>query len=175
VQDLGWVGGSPRLFYIYLVGAMIPAVLADAMMQAARGELGDDDDDGLLDDIGELFGMSQLRYFAAMVPGAGIGVNFAIHLFNDKPYDDRLSVAPVISQLERLGGSAVKLATGGESTAGRAVQDALTIISMLTGLPVAQAGKPLGYFADVATGEQEGDDLGDWARGLLSGREAPRQ
>lgn len=174
VQDLGWVGGSPRLFYIYLMGAALPAVLAEAMTQAARGELGDDDDDGLIDDIGELFAMSQLRYFAAMVPVVGTGVNFAVHLFNDKPYDDRLSVAPVISQVERLGGSAVKLSTGGESTAGRAVADALMLLSMLTGLPLGQLGKPAGYVADVLTGEQEGDSIAAWARGLLSGREAPR-
>jgi hypothetical protein len=174
VTELGWVGGSPRLFYIYLMGAALPAVLAEAMTQAARGELGDDDD-GLIDDIGEMFLLSQLRYFAAMVPGVGPVTNLLIHLGNDKPYDDRLSTAPAIGQVERIGTSGYKLATGTESSAGRAVQDALTILGMLTGLPLGQAGKPLGYFADVATGEQEGDDLGDWARGLLSGREAPKQ
>jgi len=175
IQDLGWARGSPRLFYIYLMGALVPAVLAEAMSQAARGELGDDDDDGLIDDIGELFALSQLRYFAAMIPIVGTAVNFGVHLFNDKPYDDRLSVAPVVSQVERLGGSAVKLATGGESTAGRAVQDALTLIGMLTGLPLGQLGKPLGYTADVMSGEQQGADIIDWTRGLLSGREAPKQ
>jgi hypothetical protein len=174
VQDLGWVGGSPRLFYVYLMGAALPAVLAEAMTQAARGELGDDDDDGLIDDVGEMFLLSQLRYFAALVPGVGSLVNLGIHLGNDKPYDDRLSTAPVIGQVERLGTSGYKLATGGESSAGRAVQDALTILGMLTGLPLGQAGKPLGYIADVATGEQQGDTVGDWLRGTLSGREAPR-
>jgi hypothetical protein len=173
VRDLGWVGGSPRLFYIYLMGAMVPAVVADAIMQAARGELGDDDDDGLLDDIGELFALSQLRYFAAQVPVVGTLVNFGIHLGNDKPYDDRLSVAPVISQAERIGGTVVKLATGKESTTGRAVQDALMIISMFTGLPLAQLGKPAGYITDVVTDEQEGETVGQWIRGTLTGREAP--
>lgn len=173
VQELGWVGGSPRLFYIYVMGAMVPAVLADAMMQAATGQLGDDDDDGLIDDIGELFAMSQIRYFAAQVPVVGTLVNFGIHLANDKPYDDRLSVAPVVSQAERIGGTIVKLATGKESTTGRAVQDALMLISMIFGLPLAQLGKPLGYFTDVATGEQQGETVGDWIRGTLTGREAP--
>jgi hypothetical protein len=175
VTELGWVGGSPRLFYIYLVGAMIPAVLAEAMTQAARGELGDDDDDGLIDDIGELFLLSQLRYFAAMVPGVGPLVNLGIHLGNDKPYDDRLSTAPVFGQAERIVTSGFKLATGSESTAGRAVADALMILGMLTGLPLGQAGKPAGYVADVLTGEQQGETVGDWIRGTLSGREAPKQ
>jgi len=175
VTDLGWVRGSPRLFYIYVVGALIPSVLATAMMEAARGELGDDDDDGLLDDIGELFALSQIKYFAAMAPGVGTLVNFGINLANDKPYDDRLTPAPVIGQVQRVGSSVVNLATGNEPTAGRAVADALLLISMAFGLPLAQAGKPLGYIADVATGEQEGDDVFDWARGLLSGREGPKQ
>jgi hypothetical protein len=176
VRELGWVGGSPRLFYVYLMGVMIPAVLADAMTQAATGQLGGgDDDDGLIGDIGEMFALSQLRYFAAMVPGVGTAMNFGLHLLNDKPYDDRLSVAPVVSQVERLGGSAIKLAEGKESTTGRAIQDALLLISMLTGLPLAQAGKPLGYVADVITGEQEGETVGDWLRGTLSGREKPKQ
>jgi hypothetical protein len=183
VRELGWVGGSPRLFYIYLMAGMIPAVLADAMVQAATGQLsanavgpsGDDDDDGLLDDIGELFALSQLRYFAAQVPVVGTLFNFGLHLLNDKPYDDRLSVAPVVSQLERVGGTVVKLATGGEATAGRAVADALMLLSMLTGLPLGQLGKPLGYIADVMAGDQQGEGVGDWVRGVLSGREAPRQ
>jgi hypothetical protein len=178
VRESGWVGASPRLFAIYIMGAAIPAVLAETIIQAARGELGDDDDDGLLDDIGELFVLSQIKFFAAMVPFAGSFVNFLINLSNDRPYDDRLSFAPVFGNVERLitgGANVYKYATSDDGSASRAVKDALSILGTALGLPLGQLGKPLGYVADVATGDQEGDSLGDWARGLLSGREAPKQ
>ena len=178
VRESGWVGASPRLFAIYIMGVMIPAVMAEAIIQAARGELGDDDDDGLLDDIGELFGLSQIKFFAAMVPFAGSFVNFVINLSNDKPYDDRLSFAPVFGNIERLitgGANVYKYATSDDGSASRAIKDALNILGTALGLPLGQLGKPAGYIADVLTGEQEGETIGDWIRGTLSGREAPRQ
>jgi hypothetical protein len=178
IRESGWVGASPRLFAIYIMGAAIPAVLAEAIIQAARGELGDDDDDGLLDDIGELFVLSQIKFFAGMVPFAGSFVNFLINLSNDKPYDDRLSFAPVFGNVERLitgGANVYKYATSDDGSASRAVKDALSILGTALGLPLGQLGKPLGYTADVVTGEQQGETAGAWARGLLSGREAPKQ
>ena len=180
VRESGWVGASPRLFYVFLMGAYLPAVLAEAIIQAARGELGDDDDDGLLDDIGELFGLSVLRFFAGMIPLGSSALNVGINKLRDdpKPYDDRLSFSPVFGQVDRVAkgvGNVIDFATTGEGSVSRAVKDALYILGTGLGLPLGQLGKPAGYIADVLEGEQEGDDLGDWVRGLLSGREAPRQ
>jgi hypothetical protein len=180
VRESGWVGASPRLFYVFLMGAYLPAVLAEAIIQAARGELGDDDDDGLLDDVGELFGLSVLRFFAGMIPLGSSALNVGINKLRDdpKPYDDRLSFSPVFGQVDRVAkgvGNVIDFATTGEGSVSRAVKDALYILGTVFGLPLGQLGKPAGYIADVLEGEQEGEDLGDWARGLLSGREAPRQ
>jgi hypothetical protein len=180
VRESGWVGASPRLFYVFLMGAYLPAVLAEAIIQAARGELGDDDDDGLIDDVGELFGLSVLRFFAGMIPLGSSALNVGINKLRDdpKPYDDRLSFSPVFGQVDRVAkgvGNVIDFATTGEGSVSRATKDALYILGTVFGLPLGQLGKPAGYIADVLEGEQEGEDLGDWARGLLSGREAPRQ
>jgi hypothetical protein len=178
VQELGWVGGSPKLFYIYVLTVMAPAVLSEVITQAARGGLGDNDDDGwMLDDMAEMFFMSQIRYMAAFAPGAGQFVNYLIARTNDNPADDRISTSPALNALETVGRAPFTIwdAVAEDGKASKAIKDGLNAIGVITGLPLGQLGKPAGYIADVATGEQEGDDLGDWARGLLSGREAPRQ
>jgi hypothetical protein len=177
VQELGWVGGSPKLFYIYVLTVMAPAVLSEALVQAARGELGDDDDDGLLDDMAEMFFLSQLRYMGGMLPGVGQFVNYLIARSNDNPADDRISTSAALNAVETLGRAPFTIwdAVAGDGKASKAIRDGLNAIGTITGLPLGQAGKPLGYVADVMAGEQEGEGPGDWARGLLSGREAPRQ
>jgi hypothetical protein len=149
VQESGWAGATPRLFTVYMMVGCLPAVLADAIVQGARGELGgDDEDDSLLESLAEMFLLSNLRYVGAMIPGVGQAVNFAMALSNNKPYDDRLSVSPVASQLERAGVSAYKIVTGQEVTAGRAIADGLNTLGLLTGLPLGQAGKYLGKLVD---------------------------
>jgi hypothetical protein len=177
VQELGWVGGSPKLFHIYVLTVMAPAVLSEALVQASRGTLGDDDDDGLLDDMAELFFMSQLRYMGGMIPGAGQFVNYLIARTNNNPADDRISTSPALNALETVGRAPFTAwdAIVDDGKASKAIKDGLNAIGVITGLPLGQAGKPLGYTADVLTGEQQGETAGDWMRGLLSGREGPRQ
>ena len=89
---------SPRLLYIYLMGMMIPALIADAIVQLSDGDI-DDEDDGYIDDFLRWFFGSQGRTATAFVPG-GSSVASAFNALNDKVYDDRISTSPAISQLE---------------------------------------------------------------------------
>lgn len=175
VREMGIAGAAPRLASLYVLIALIPAVGAEAIVQAARGELGDDDDDGMLDDIAELFLLSQLRYFLAMVPGVGQVGNYLLARSNNKAYDDRISTSPVATSLEGAGRAlfTVPDAITGDGNASRGIRDGLNAIGMLTGLPLGQLGKPLGYIADVVQGEQSGDGIGEIARGLVTGRAEP--
>jgi hypothetical protein len=51
-----------------------------------------------------------------------------------------------------------------------AIRDTLTTIGLLTGLPTAPLGRPLGYLADVAEGRAAPTGPVDAARGLVVGR-----
>ncbi len=173
LRELGWRGGMGRLAWLYVFGMMIPAVVAEAMVKGAKGELGDDEDDGLTDDVLGLFLGSQARFVAGMVPLAGSASIAAVNAWNSLPYDDRLSTSPVVSMAETTARAPVSVwkALAGEGGGGRAVRDSLTALGMLTGLPLGQLGKPLGYAADVAVGDADPAGLGDALGGVLTGRQ----
>lgn len=176
LRETGWKGGMGRLAWLYVFGMMIPAVAAEAIVRGAKGDLGDDEDDGLLDDMLSLFFGSQARFVAGMVPVAGPVTTAAINAWNSLPYDDRLSTSPAASTLETTVRAPVSVwkAIAEDGSAGKAVRDSLTAIGMLSGLPLGQLGKPLGYAADVAASDADPDGLGDVLSGILTGRQ-PKQ
>jgi hypothetical protein len=175
-HDMGLKRGAGRAFYIYLFGFMIPAVLAETIVKGIGGFDPDDDDDYLNETLSVLFG-SQLRSALAFFPGVGPATLAGINMFNDKWYDDRISTSPVVSLLE----SAVRAphslykAMSDDGHSKRAVKDVLTLIGLVTGLPAGSLARPLGYAADVADGVARPEDVGDVARGLISGRDVNRK
>jgi hypothetical protein len=174
-QDVGLRKGAGRLFYIYALGFMVPAVLSEAIVQAMRGGPGDDDDDGYLDEWLSAFFGSQFRTVAAMVPVVGQISVVTANSFNRKPYDDRMSTAPAVSMIESAASApnSIYKALAEDGSAKRAVRDTLTLVSIATGIPVAALGKPLGYAADVAQGKVEPSGPIDATRGALSGAASP--
>lgn len=174
-QDMGLRQGAGRLFYIYVLGFMIPAVMAEAIVQGMRGGPGDDDDDGYLDEWLAAFFGSQFRTVAAMVPVAGQVSVVAANAFNRKPYDDRMSTAPAVSMIESAASAphSVYKALAEDGSAKRAVRDTLTLVSIATGIPVSALGKPLGYAADVIQGNVDPSGPIDATRGAISGAASP--
>lgn len=170
VRDMGWKG-SPRLFYMYLMVVAVPAILGDLMVKALRDDLPDDDDeDGeVMDDYLAYLAGSQGRFLASMVPFAGQVFNAAMNAANDKPYDDRITSTPVVGGLETVLRFASSTGGDGHSDNSQMVRDGLTAIGFITGLPLGQLGKPLGYIANVAEGDEQIDTPIDAVRGLVGG------
>lgn len=159
-----------RVAELYTLGIFITAVGSEIIAQGLRGELGDEDDDGWWDDIADVFLLSQVRYAAAFILFVGPGINALINSLDDKPYNDRLSVSPVVSTAEaliRTVPNTVNLFEG-DADASRTVKDYSTVISLATGLPTLQ--RQTGYVADVLEGDVEPTSTTDAVRGFISGR-----
>ena len=169
-------GGRPaRVMWAVLMGFTVPALLADAIKRGMTGGFEDDDDDGYLDVWFDWLFMSQLRGGLAMVPVAGPWANTAMNMFNDKPYDDRLSLSPGVGALDAAARTPVnvyRLATG-EGDWSRTAKDTLTLLGLATGIPLGALGRPVGYGLDVAEGDVEPTDPVDAVRGAVTGAPSP--
>ncbi len=172
IRDLGLKAGAGRLLYVYTFGFLIPAVLSELIIQAGRGEWDEDEDGNVLDDLLALFVGAQQRTATAMVPLVGPIINAGIGTFTKVRYDDRISVSPAVTALESAARAphSVYEAIVNDGRKKTAIRDTLTTIGLLTGLPVAPLGRPLGYLADVQEGEVEPEGPADVARGLVTGR-----
>ena len=182
-RDIGFKGNKPgRFFFLYLMGIAVPAIVAEGITMAARGDfddLEDKEDEELIRIFGNLFITSQAKYVAYWVPGLGTVVNWAIGQTNEVFYDDRLSVSPVLSITESVMAGAVRLikdgvsAITGEETrdASKMVADSLNAIGILFGLPTGWARKPAQYFLKVEEGKADPENVGDWVQGIISGRD----
>jgi hypothetical protein len=172
VRTTGFQANAGRLFYAYTVAMAIPSIVAAAMVKAAGGGLDDEDEDGYLDEVTWLILGSQVRGALALVPGGQVG-NVIMNAFTrENWYDDNLNVSPVMGAIERMAKTpgSVYGAVFKEGGKGRAVKDVLTLFSLLSGMPVTAAARPLGYLADVYSGEEEPSGPIDFTRGILTGR-----
>lgn len=174
-QDMGLKKGAGRLFYVFLLGFLVPAWFSEAIVQAMRGGPDDDDHDGYLDEFLAFFFGAPARNAAAMVPVAGQASMLVANSFNRKPYDDRMSTAPAVSMIESAASAphSIYKAIVEDGSAKRAIRDTLTLLSIATGIPVAALGKPLGYVADVGQGRVEPTGPVDAVRGAVSGVASP--
>lgn len=172
-RDMGLRKGAGRAFYLFAFGYMIPNVLSEVIRQSIVG-FDDDDDETHLDELMWLFFGSQGRMFGSMIPGGQLGMA-AVNVWNDKPYDDRISVSPAIVFLESAARSpfSVYKAITDDGNSKRAVRDALSALGLLTGLPVGSIARPAGYLADIADEKAEPEGVTDVLQGLVSGRSAP--
>jgi hypothetical protein len=161
-----------RSTYVYIMGIMAPAILADAIRRSFGEGWDDDDDDGYLDTFLDVFFGSQFRYITGGIPIAGQIISSVAARFNKKPYDDKLVPAPAISTAEQIAGlpkDVWKATTEGKRQKA-AVRETATLLTLLTGIPLfAAAGRPLGYLADVHEGKVQPTGPVDFARGLITG------
>jgi hypothetical protein len=173
-QRQGGFGGVARGLYVYSMGIMIPAVVSEAIVQLMSGEAtDDDDDDGYLDNLLNIFFLGQFRFATGMIPVAGPMASAGVNAFNDKWYDDRISTSPAINMIEsavRTPADLYDVAQEDEVRAKKVIRDVLTLTGLATGLPLTPLSRPLGYLADVEQGYVEPESSVDFARGLISGR-----
>jgi ribosomal protein S18 acetylase RimI-like enzyme len=172
-REMGIKKGKGKLFYLYLTGFMLPAVLSEAIMQMMSGRgLDDDDDDEYLDDLLKLFASSQSRTLLATVPYGGQTMVAAIDRFTKGPQGGRLSLSPVISTIDSVVGVPAALVMGveKEELTKKGVRDALMAMGVITGLPVLPLSKPITYMMDVESGKANPSGPIDYTRGLITGR-----
>ena len=180
-RDLGLRNGAGKALGLLFLGALAPAWVAEAIAQGMKGGPDDEDDDGwYLDDwIKAVFGYGTIRTATAMVPVAGQIINAAVNATNSKPYDDRIGSTPAISMIESTVRAPISVykAMVDDASPQKAVRDTATALSMITGIPVSGAARPLGYLAGVAAGDIEPEGRfgseADMVRGLITGTASP--
>jgi len=122
----------------------------------------------------EWFFGSQFRGAVALVPGFGPGAAAVFNAFNDKPYDDRMATSPSISTLEGATVGVVKaginVVSDDKEVTGKNVRDVLTLLSLVTGIPLTVLGRPIGYEMEVERGKIQPTDTMDYIRGLVTGK-----
>lgn len=174
MRDLGWRGNKGQLAYIYAMGFMLPMVVADAIVRSLGGQWDDEDDDGYLDEFMEWFFGSQIKGAAALIPFGSAAFTALTTAFNNKPYDDRMTTSPSVSTLEAatigVGKTVINVASDDKDVTGKNVRDVLTLISLVTGIPVTVLGRPVGYVIDVEAGKTEPTGPIDVTRGLVTGK-----
>lgn len=157
-----------------MMGVAMPAFISQLVKKTLAGRFDEDDDDEYLDDLFGAFFMGQFQSVTATVPWAGALINNALNQFNDKPYDDRLSLSPVVSVLEsglRTPFHAYNLLSEeGNVNERQVTRDFLTLISATTGVPVMPLARPINYLRDVSEGRANPSGPIDFTRGLISGK-----
>jgi hypothetical protein len=181
VNDMGFKitgKGSGRLIYTFMLGLYMPAVVSGIIVNFFGGNLGDQDEDGYLDEIFELLFFEPLRFGLAFIPGGNI-LPVPFNVLNDKPYDDRISTSPSISTLESSTTGTVRalqaIVDPDKEVTGKNVKDVFTLMSLLSRYPLTILGRPLGYLTDVGTGRVEPEGPIDFIRGVVTGKSGRRQ
>lgn len=177
IRDMGFRGNKGKLVYIYMMGFMLPAVVADAIVRTLGGGWEDEDDDGYLDTFMDWFFGSQIRQGVAFVPFGTTAYTLATTAFDDKPYNDRMTTSPSVASLEAatvgVGKAAIAVVDEEKDVTGKNVRDVLTLLSLATGIPFSVLGRPAGYLVDVQRGEVEPTSTYDMIRGTITGTATP--
>ena len=171
-DEMGLRKGAGKLVYVALAGLLAPIWVAEAIAQAFKGGPEDEDDDGYLDDwLAAVFGLGTLRGLTAMVPLVGQGAQLVVNRFNDNPADDKFSLSPAVSLIESTvsAPASVYKAVMDDGNAQKAVRDVAAAATMVTGLPLYAAARPVSYLAGVAQGKIEPTSEVDAVRGVLTG------
>jgi len=171
-RDMGLRQGAGRLFYVAMFGFVQVAFVAELIALGLRGDLDSDDDDVYIDDVLANFFYGPFRNATAMVPIFGRIAQSSVNQLNDKWYDDRISTTPIVSVLEKAAAvpADVYNAISGDLRASKGIRDILTLVSLATGIPVANLGRPAQFLADVSDDKVEADDPIDFVTGVLTGR-----
>ena len=177
IRDMGFRGNKGKLVYIYMMGFMLPAVVADAIVRSLGGGWEDEDEDGYLDTFMDWFFGSQIRQGVAFVPFGTSAYTLATTAFDDKPYNDRMTTSPSVASLEAatvgVGKAAIAVVDEEKDVTGKNVRDVLTLLSLATGIPFSVLGRPAGYLVDVQRGEVEPTSTYDMIRGTITGTATP--
>ena len=157
--------------YAFLL--MLPAVSSSIIMRAFSGDGLDSDDDGeYLDELIDMFFVSQARFFVAGIPIVGGIANYIIGKITGKAFNDKLSLSPVFSVLEVASDAPdfIGKLYDGEDLSSKDSRAVAYALGLATGLPFTGISKPGGYLLDVEAGNASPDGALDFTRGLVTGK-----
>lgn len=176
-HELGLRKGMGRGLYVFILGALVPNMVAELIAQAFKGGPDDEDKDGsTLDDwLMSVVVMGNVKAGFAMVPGVGQIINAGINTWNKKPYDDRITTSPAVSMLESAVAAphSIYQAVAGNGDGRKAVRDLATLISITTGLPASAIARPVGYITGTSENKIAPTGPMDTVRGLVTGTPSP--
>lgn len=159
-------------FNTYFYGIFLPSVFSAAVGRALGGGADDDDDGEYLDDMVDVFIVSQVKFLTAMVPFVGSGVMAGLNRYNDKAWDDRVSASPVADLAANAFGAG-RLITKDEIKS-RDIKDLMNTVGAMSGLPIGPVSRPVGYLMDVESGRSNPTGPIDYTRGLITGNPGGR-
>lgn len=170
VHEMGLLKGAGRLFYVYMLGYAVPAVMAGVTRQAMSGNAYNPDDDGVKAALKLLF-ESHLEMGTRMVPGASLGQAAYDMFAKHGDSSDEIASAPVIKELESLVRSPKELYDGiTDKFSARGTKDLLSTLGLFSRLPLTAVGKGVSYLQKIDEGTAQPTSGLDKLRGLLTGQ-----
>ena len=116
-------------------------------------------------------------YKRQLIPFGNLAI-VPFNSLNDLPYDDRMTTSPSISYLESSTIGTVKtlinILDPDKDVTGKNVRDVLTLLSLVTGIPLTVLGRPIGVQIDVERGVVDPENTPDHIRALLTGKPSQR-
>jgi hypothetical protein len=181
------MGQYGKAAWAFATVCLIPQLISDLFSRLVGSRVGKEIGGGDDDDDDDWWIIRALRYFAGQTVQAGFNIapwlgqagNWLSDIVSGEEQrfgGQRISMTPTISSIEAAGRLPKDFERVMDGKGYRtAVRDSLQVISVITGLPLAQpVGRPLGYLADVAEGKTD-DGVIDTARGLVSGKSPNRK
>ena len=164
---------TPKVAHVIFMTFFSVGILSEVIRRLGYGEgLDADDDDEYLDDLLFILFGAPLRVATAAVPLGSLVVNAVINRFDDKYYNDSITVSPVLSAVEsaiRAPLAILKIGLG-EEVRKKDVRDIFTLLGIVTNLPVLPLARPVGYLLDIEAGKAKPSGPIDFTRGILTGQ-----
>ena len=173
LEDKGFIAGSPQLTLLFMKTTIVPAAIVATIKMTASGEADKDNDSEFADDIARSLLFTIGEETTGMLPFVGPLVQAGINQFDDKWYNDRFAISPMMSIADttidltkELGG----LATGEDVNKRKLAKSTASLLGFTTGIPFHAVGRAAGYQIDVMEGDADPDNSLDYFRGLLTGQ-----
>ena len=176
IKELGWNSKqfSGQILFAFLFGFALPALVSEGIQELASGGLADEDEDGYIDEFFEFGYMSLLRYGTAFIPTGSSFLMVPLNMLDDKPYNDRITISPSISLINStMQGTTrmlINLADPDKEVKGNEVRSVLTLMGLISRLPLYPFAKPIGLLHDLKDGRWVPHGPVDLIRGLVTGQ-----
>ena len=176
IKELGWNSKqfSGQILFTFLFGFALPALVSEGIQELASGGLADEDEDGYIDEFFEFGYMSLLRYGTAFVPTGSSFLMVPLNMLDDKPYNDRITISPSMSLINStMQGTTrmlINLTDPDKEVKGNEVRSVITLMGLLSGLPLYPFAKPIGLLHDLKDGRWVPRGPLDLVRGLVTGQ-----